>query len=418
MPQVNNPMNQCWLFYDGACTFCMRMAQRARRRVSGLKLAPLQDGWVSALWRHEDKSTGKELDYGNSMLVRTPQGKWYSGAAGVVYLVRQTWLKPLAYFAYLPGVMVLLEKLYRRFATRRRCVTQQCQVKTASSNRWPLILVILSPLSFLMWKLDLASWQIMWVLATALFFLVKGWVSLSSPAYSKLEWKRKLAFWLLWMGMDPGCFSNGQNSRNVPLVEWLFAIGKLVLGVGLVWGVAGLVLEHSLLISAWAGAVGCLFVLHFGLFHLIALSWQKVGVNAKPIMQAPILARSLNAFWGRRWNMGYRDFSNGVVFRPLAKRLGLRTATMGAFLFSGVIHELVISLPAQSGYGLPTLYFLLQGCGVLLEKSMPGRRLGLGGGFAGWLFTLLMTLGPIRLLFHDGFMLGVIVPFLDAIGGI
>ena len=116
--------------------------------------------------------------------------------------------------------------------------------------------------------------------------------------------------------------------------------------------------------------------------------------------------------------MGYRDFSNGVVFRPLAKRFGLRWATLAAFVVSGVIHELVISLPAQCGYGLPTLYFLLQGCGVLLEKSWLGRRWGLGGGLTGWLFTLLMTVGPIRLLFHDGFMLGVIVPFLDAIGGV
>jgi hypothetical protein len=51
----------------------------------------------------------------------------------------------------------------------------------------------------------------------------------------------------------------------------------------------------------------------------------------------------------------------------------------------------VITVPARGGYGLPTAYFLLQGAGLLLERSTWGRRLGLGTGIPGRAFTLIFA---------------------------
>jgi hypothetical protein len=74
----------------------------------------------------------------------------------------------------------------------------------------------------------------------------------------------------------------------------------------------------------------------------------------------------------------------------------------------------VISLPARGGYGLPTLYFLLQGAGVTIERSRFGKRLGLGQGMLGWWFMAVFLTVPMFGLFHPWFVLRVILPFMRA----
>jgi hypothetical protein len=170
------------------------------------------------------------------------------------------------------------------------------------------------------------------------------------------------------------------------------------------------------MLQGWAGMFGLVFLLHFGLFHLIALVWQSLGVDAEPIMHFPLGSRSLSEFWGKRWNMGFRQLTFDLVFRPLRRPFGTAAATFASFLVSGAIHELVISYPARAGYGLPTAYFAVQGAGVLLERSSAGKKLGLRDGARGWLFALLVAAGPAYWLFHPWFVLRVVVPFLRAIG--
>ena len=89
---------------------------------------------------------------------------------------------------------------------------------------------------------------------------------------------------------------------------------------------------------------------------------------------------------------------------------------MAVFLVSGGIHDAVISIPAGGGYGLPTLYFAIQGGGVLLERSWPGKRIGLRRGLAGRLFCAAVILGPVFVLFHDPFLERVIIPMLQFLG--
>ena len=85
------------------------------------------------------------------------------------------------------------------------------------------------------------------------------------------------------------------------------------------------------------------------------------------------------------------------------------------FVASGLIHDLVISVPARGGYGLPTVYFILQGLGVMLERSTLGRRLGVQKGIAAWLFLLVVAAVPAFWLFHPPFVRRVILPFMQAV---
>jgi hypothetical protein len=69
-------------------------------------------------------------------------------------------------------------------------------------------------------------------------------------------------------------------------------------------------------------------------------------------------------------------------------------------------------------FGLPTMYFMIQGIGVLFERSRRGRRLGLNRGARGWMFMFVFTAGPAYWLFHKPFLIEVINPFLKAIGAL
>jgi hypothetical protein len=198
--------------------------------------------------------------------------------------------------------------------------------------------------------------------------------------------------------------------------EWLFAAAKLGFGVALVWGLVPLLPTEMPLFRGWVGMAGLVFLLHFGAFHLLSCAWRSVGVDAKPLMNWPIRSTSVGEFWGRRWNTAFRDLTFRFLFRPLAGRLGPRAGLAAGFLASGLVHDLVISVPAGGGYGLPTLYFVIQGTGLLVERSKIGKPLGLGHGWPGRLFAVAVIAGPAYWLFHPPFVTRVVNPFLDVVG--
>ena len=132
-------------------------------------------------------------------------------------------------------------------------------------------------------------------------------------------------------------------------------------------------------------------------------------------MRSPINAPSLSKLWGGRWNTAFTDLMNAHVLKPTAKRFGVVAGTAAVFGLSGLLHEMVISVPAGAGYGLPTAYFLLQCAGVLIEKSAIGRRLGLGRGLKGRVFAFAVAGGPIFILFPPSFVANVVIPMIKAI---
>jgi len=216
--------------------------------------------------------------------------------------------------------------------------------------------------------------------------------------------------------MDAASFLDIRRRIDRPAAsEWLWATLKTANGVILMWMIARRIPDHETLVRGWVGLFGLIFLLHFGAFHLMALFWQAVGVDAQPIMSKPLLSKTLSEFWGKRWNMGFRQIAHDYIFRPLYKRTGVAIAGFLVFVASGLVHDLVISLPAHGGYGLPTGYFALQGLGVSLERSRLGRRIGLQEGISAWIFMVVVTAAPVFWLFHPPFVLRVIVPFMRAI---
>jgi D-alanyl-lipoteichoic acid acyltransferase DltB (MBOAT superfamily) len=171
--------------------------------------------------------------------------------------------------------------------------------------------------------------------------------------------------------------------------------------------------EVSRVLATLPLLTGLSLVLHFGLFKVAVGAWRFAGVDARPLFRAPLEAKSLTEFWGRRWNLAFSEMTALGIYRPLLSALGQRGAILAAFAASGLLHELAISVPVKAGHGLPTLYFLLHGMLVVVERSL--ERSGRPIGRLGWVARV-WTLGwlalPLPLLFHPPFLRGVVWPLI------
>jgi D-alanyl-lipoteichoic acid acyltransferase DltB (MBOAT superfamily) len=218
-----------------------------------------------------------------------------------------------------------------------------------------------------------------------------------------------------WSGMRPALFAR-LGGKPQPGAARLAVSGalRLLAGAALA-GAAWLVETHT----GWRIAatalllVGLSLTIHFGTFNILAALWRLAGVDCRPLFRAPLQSRSLTEFWGRRWNLAFSEMTAVGAYRPLERVVGKGAATAGAFLFSGLLHELAISVPVAAGYGLPLLYFALQGGLVLLERRLENTAWALtrwGWISRAWTFGWLLL--PLPILFHRPFLAGVVWPLI------
>jgi len=236
------------------------------------------------------------------------------------------------------------------------------------------------------------------------------------PPLSSVRW---LGFAALWPGMRPMPFA-AAGGPPLPGADALLKRGalRLVIGVALValarlaWVATG-----SRFLATVLALSGLSFVLHFGIFNLVAGAWRLAGVDVYALFRAPLLSKSLAEFWGRRWNLAFSEMTALGVYRPLSRPWGKRAALVVAFVFSGLLHELAISLPVRAGFGLPLLYFAVHGLLMLAERALERsgrpvyRRPALG---RAW--TTFWLVAPLPILFHRPFLRGVVWPILGIPG--
>ena len=403
------------VFYDADCPFCVNAARRFERVLARhrFELVPLQTpGACAKLGVRDDQL----LD---EMRLRLQDGRVFGGAAAVAEIARRIWWAwPLWALSRLPGAMRPMRAAYRWIARHRSCANGTCEID-ARVSLWPVgfLPLLILPVGALLLASSMPRWGFMWAMAFALYAGCK-WLTYREARARGVapDRLRAVGYLLAWPGMDATAFLYGTDGVAKPHPsEWIAAWLKTLLGATLIWVVARTELDINPLLAGWLGMVGLIFVLHFGTFHLLSLGWRSVGVRAMPVMQNPLHACSLAEFWGRRWNTAFHELATRFTFRPLRPAVGRAGATLLAFLVSGLIHELVISVPAQGGYGLPTGYFVLQGLGVAGEHTRLGRRLGLGRSWRGWLFTVVVAAGPAFWLFPPPFVRNVMLPMLAVI---
>jgi alginate O-acetyltransferase complex protein AlgI len=239
---------------------------------------------------------------------------------------------------------------------------------------------------------------------------------------------RWLLFTVGWIGMRPDAFAarrgaeRGVSERDrrqkatrgfAPASErrldvWP-GVRALALGAVLLVVARRLVPRAPMLAAVLALPAFSLLV-HFGVLRLVALFWRSRGFDVAPPFDAPLRATTLAEFWSRRWNRAFSEMAALVVYRPIAAQSS-DVARLAAFGFSGLLHELAISVPVRGGYGGPMAYFVFHGLLASVERRLHARGL-FRSSRAARLWTFAGIVLPLPLLFHAPFLRGVILPLL------
>ncbi|MFD0763344.1 MBOAT family protein [Mucilaginibacter lutimaris] len=232
-----------------------------------------------------------------------------------------------------------------------------------------------------------------------------------------LSFRQWIVYAIGWVGMRAEPF---ETLGNPPLPNaWAmvrFGISRIIIG-GLLVGLAHLVVHHYLnakltyvLVSAIL-LIAFSLILHFGMLGISAGMWRFSGVNTYYLFRQPAKALSLTELWSKRWNIAFSEMTSIAIFRPLKIKVGSGAALMIAFVFSGLLHELALSVPVNSGYGLPTLYFVIQGTLVLAEKVLGVNRINfLQNKILARIWVFFWLVAPMPLLFHEQFLKQVLWP--------
>ncbi|MCP4439182.1 MAG: membrane bound O-acyl transferase family-domain-containing protein [Aureispira sp.] len=230
------------------------------------------------------------------------------------------------------------------------------------------------------------------------------------PQLTIFQW---LCFATTWFGMRPKLFEALVSKPLDGIGALLFkSLSRIAFGFFLLFistKTEELYIDHFY-ISDLLMLAGMSFILHFGILNLSTLAWRIFGVNLNELFISPYKSKSLKEFWGKRWNMAFSEMTSLIVYKPLIGKVGKATAMIAAFLVSGILHEIAISLPAQAGYGLPLLFFVIHAIGMTLERQVNFVKTITEHKIYARIWVYAWLLLPMPLLFHPSFLELVIRP--------
>jgi hypothetical protein len=235
------------------------------------------------------------------------------------------------------------------------------------------------------------------------------------PNLTIIQW---LAFALGWFGMRPNLFETFPSKSLNNVIPFIIkGITRMLIGLLLLKASVYLQIHYSVtnFLYELCMLVGLSFILHFGILNLSTASWRFSGVDVKELFRSPYKAKSLKEFWGKRWNIAFSEMTAIVVYKPLKIKYGIPIALTASFLFSGLLHEIAISFPVNTGYGLPLLYFVLHGLAMYTEGKISLVKEIISHSVLShvWVFAWLIL--PMPLLFHHTFIVEIVEPLRDFI---
>jgi hypothetical protein len=260
----------------------------------------------------------------------------------------------------------------------------------------------------------------MFAICGVLLYAMKAVVAVSAQVQgvARLPFLRWLGFAFLWPGMQPSTFHK-RSSYPLSVAPYLIrGVLMAIAGVSLVICARWIRFHPTYLGQTGSQIVAMVFllvgislILHFGMFNIVTACWRWARFDCRSLFRAPLLSKSLAEFWGKRWNLAFSQMAAIGVYRPLVGNIGSRRAATVAFLFSGLLHEIGISVPVMAGFGLPMVYFVIHGLLLEFERKMEASGHSISGNrklCRVWVVFWLVA--PTPLLFHAWFLREVAWP--------
>jgi hypothetical protein len=257
----------------------------------------------------------------------------------------------------------------------------------------------------------------MFGLISGLLYAMKAVVCIEEKYSSgvQLNFGQYLIFAIGWFGMKPSYFT--KLNRHNSLSGWskliLEGCAFCMLG-SILFCLSKFIFYTSNIVGIILALISLSLILHFGIITITAGLWRYKGINCHKLFISPWKSKSLSEFWGQRWNLAFVEMITIGIFRPVSSKLGKNIGTILSFLCSGLFHEVALSLPVKAGYGLPTLYFLIQSLLIIIDQRIGLKHFKYKSNLILnklWLIIRLLIFSP--LLFHEKFIKEVLIPILQ-----
>lgn len=145
----------------------------------------------------------------------------------------------------------------------------------------------------------------------------------------------------------------------------------------------------------WLFALAIVYTLSAGAYRLLFFAYRAIGFITPPLHVAPAASRSVQEFWGERWNRTIGLWLGETFFRPLARRRRPVLGVLAAFAASALVHAYIAWVAVSWAMAIATLvFFLSQAVVIALERVLRVRDWSRPAGHA-WAIAWMAGLSPL-----------------------
>ena len=125
----------------------------------------------------------------------------------------------------------------------------------------------------------------------------------------------------------------------------------------------------------WGAGLVFVYAFSEAAYGLLYVGYRLAGFRPPLLHQHPAASRSVQEFWGRRWNLTVSTWLGETFFQPLARRRHPTAGMLLAFFASALVHAYICD--AALGLRMAAVmlgYFVAQGVLVGLERALSVAR--------------------------------------------